>query len=130
MPNTFDVNSLVNLYDSDIEAIRTGPLAWMRSQEGKRVDLESFRKMAMEKFSDIGLRANVKCYDTNEPEVFIFEAEIQERLGKREFDYDRQVHEVQNDLLGLGEGGIIKADAAMAAMARKEAFNGHKGHRH
>lgn len=117
----FDVNSLVNLYDSEIEEIRTGPLAWMRSQSGKRMDLENFRKTAVEKFADIGFRTNVKCFETNENETYIFEAEIQERLGRREFDYDRQIHEVTNNLLELPgqEKGFIKTSDGMEAVKNK-----------
>jgi hypothetical protein len=120
------MNSLVNLYDSDIDRIQRGPLAWMRAQEGKHMDLEDFRKTAVEKFAEIGLRANVKCYDSNVVDVYCFEAEIQERLEKREFDYDRQIHEVVNNLLELPgeEKGFIKTTEGM------EAFKNSHGHKH
>lgn len=124
----FDLNSLVDLYDSDIEAIRVGPLAWMNSKSGTRMNLEEFRKTAVEKFADIGFRTNVKCYDTNEEGTYFFEAEIQERLGKRVFDYDRQVHEVVNNYLQLpdAETGFINTDKAMMEFQRKQAMKGHK----
>jgi hypothetical protein len=124
----FDMNSLVNLYDSDIDRIQRGPLAWMRSQEGKHMDLEDFRKTAVAKFADIGLRTNVKCYETNVSDVYAFEAEIQERLEKRDFDYDRQIHEVVNNYLELPgeEKGFIKTSEGMENALNK---HGH-GHKH
>lgn len=121
----FGLDSLVNLYDSDIDRIHKGPLAWMRAQSGKRMDLEDFRKTAVEKFADIGFRTNVKCYETNEADTYIFEAEIQERLGSKDFDYDRQIHEVVNNFLQLpGEQkGFIKTDEGMEKALKK---HGHK----
>lgn len=122
------LGSLVNLYDSDIDRIHRGPLAWMRAQSGKRMDLEDFRKTAVEKFADIGFRTNVKCYETNEADTYIFEAEIQERLGKKEFDYDRQIHEVVNNYLDLPgeEKGFVKTSEGMEKVMHK---HGH-GHGH
>lgn len=125
-----DLNSLVNLYDSDIDRIHRGPVAWMNSKSGSSMDLEDFRKTAVEKFAEIGFRTNVKCYETNLDGVYAFEAEIQGRLGKQDFDYDRQVHEVVNNYLNLPgeEKGFINTDAALAAAVKKQ--QSHKGHKH
>lgn len=105
-------NPLNDLYDSDIIAIEKGPLAWMREKQRSSMDLEDFRRTAIGKFAEIGIKADVLTYDTTEEGVFAFDIEIQGRLDNRTFDYDRMVHEVTNNILELPDqdGGVIKFD--------------------
>lgn len=122
-------NPLTDLYDSDILAIEKGPLAWMQSQQRMAKDLDNFVRAAKDKFEDIGIRANIKTYDTNEDGTFAFEVEILGRTERRDFDYDRMVHQVTNNILELPDqdGGIIKTDEAMLKAAQKSFRHGH-GH--
>lgn len=115
-------NPLPNLYDSDILAIEKGPMAWMQTQQRSRRHLDDFVRGAKEKFAEIGFNANIKTYDTNEDGTFAFEVEILGRLENRAFDYDRQVHEVTNNILELPDqaGGVIKTDEAMLRVARNQ----------
>lgn len=121
-----EVTSLIDLYDHEVDWIdrRIMP-AIARHQKTSR-DLEAFRREVMERFAEPepvtllndgkgpesryqGLDVRVNVYETNHAGVYWFEFSIQGRMDKgHEFDHDRQVHEVTNDLLGLGDGGVIK----------------------
>lgn len=126
-----NVTSHVDLYDTDILAIEKGPLAYMRSKQFERMDLEDFRKTTQERFEQLGFRVNVKCYDTDQSGVYAFDVEILGRTSQKSFDYDRMTHEVVNNVLALPDqaGGWIDTDKALMDMLKKEREHGKK-HRH
>lgn len=127
---SMNLTSHVELYDSDLLAIERGPLEWMKSKQTTRVDLEGFRRAVVNQFGHIGFRVDVKVFETDQADVYAFDVEIREKLERKEFDYDRMVHEVTRNILELPDqdGGFIKADEALARMAREERFHGKHKH--
>lgn len=120
----------MDLYDTDIIAIEKGPLEWMKSKQFERMDLEDFRRTTKERFEQLGFRVNVKCYDTDQPDVYAFDVEILGRTSQQSFDYDRMTHEVVNNVLALPDqdGGWIDTDKALMDMAKKEREHGKHKH--
>lgn len=124
-----EVSALINLYDSDILRIDQGPLAWMLSRQGIRMNVEEFRRTVVDKFAEIGFIAVIKTYDTTENETYAFDVEIQGRIEPHDFDFDRMVHEVQNNLLDdpdQEKGPISTREAA--AEFRAAHPDAHQGH--
>lgn len=113
---------MIDIYDSDVIAIDQGPMKWMVAKQGTGMDLESFRRGAVEQFAEIGFDATVKCFETDEAGTYAFDVEINGRIDpKFRFDNDRMIHEVVNNLLDDpdAEKGFIKSpDGAEAAAAR------------
>lgn len=104
MPN--EMTSQVEIMDSEILRIEK-VLEALNALQGKGgVNLEAFRKEAIERFAGIGFKIEVKVYTTNEEGVYAFDLEIVDRL-EGQFDPDQQVHEVTNDILGTGDTGVI-----------------------
>lgn len=101
------MSSNIEILDSEIIAIEK-VLKKLQDKQGKGgVNQEAFRKEIIERFAEAGFKVDVKWYTTNVEGVFMPEVSIVDRL-EGQFDPDRMVHEVTNDLLGLGEGGVIK----------------------
>lgn len=100
------VTNHIDLLDSEILEIEKVINA-INAKQKKRVDLEGFRKEIIGRFEEIGLGVGVRAYMTNVEGVVGFEIDIERRIEPKPFDHDRQVNEVVNDLLGLGEGGVI-----------------------
>lgn len=120
-----ELSSNVELYDSDLIAIEKGPLKWIGQRRGQRMNLEDFRRAVVDQFAMVGFVVDVKCYDTNEAEVYAFDVEIRARTEAQTFDYDRMRHEVVNNLLeipGVTKGELIKAPtkAEVQAIVEKE----------
>lgn len=115
-------NSNLNLYDEDIIALEKGPYAWMKQRQGSRMNMEDFRRGAIEKFYDAGFKVNLKVYETDQPEVYAFDVEILDRVQRQDFDYDKQVHQVVNNLLELPDqnGGWINTDEALMRAEREQ----------
>lgn len=114
---SMDLTANLEIHDSEILAIERGPLAWARSRQQSRMDLEDFRQTMVDKFADVGFGVTVKCYDTDVPEVYAFDVEINRRL-RGNFDPDQQVHEVVNNLAEIPEDegkGWIKSDEGLRA---------------
>jgi hypothetical protein len=106
---------VIDLYDSDMVAIDKGPAAWMARHQGSSMNVDAFVRGAEEQFAEIGLDAKVKTYTTTEDGTYGFDVEIRGRLDRgHQFDYDRMVHEVTNNILEDpdAETGFIKVDAA------------------
>lgn len=129
-----EVDSNIELHDSDIIAMEYGPLAWAQQQSGRMLDIDRFTKDVAEQFERIGFQVEVQVWDTNERGVWAFKVLIEKRIGEA-FDPDRQVHEVVSNLLEIpGEGGTIDTGKAMLEMERRQKekrtskgghFNGH-----
>ncbi len=121
----------LNLYDEDIIALEKGPYAWMKQRQGSRMNMEDFRRGAIEKFYDAGFKVNLKVYETDQPEVYAFDVEILDRVQReQQFDFDKQVHQVVNNLLELPDqdGGWIKTDEALMRAEREQRERGRHKH--
>lgn len=108
-----DVNSAVELNDSEILTIERGPLAWMQHHQGRDVPLESFRQECQHRFAEAGFAVDVKTFETDQPGLYGFNVEIVGRTHYgTPFDPDQQVWEVQHDILELPgkQAGAIKTD--------------------
>lgn len=108
------------LHDSDILEMEK-VYRWVVDQQGKRRDMENFRKEVIGRFHEKGFVVNVLTFETDQADVYTFEVEVLRKVEQRAFDYDKQVHEVVNNVLELPDqaGGWIKADAGMKEAARK-----------
>jgi hypothetical protein len=111
---------MIDFYDSEVEKIDKGPLAWMLAHQSTRMSLDAFKRGAEEQFAEVGFDATVKCFETSEPGTYAFDVEINGRLDPDfRFDPDRMVHEVVHDLLGTGESGFLKTPTADARAAAR-----------
>lgn len=76
---------------------------------GRRLDRGQFDSEIQERFGRIGFKVHVLWYETDEPDMIMPEITIVDRTEKvGEFDHDKMFHEVTSDILGLGQGGVIK----------------------
>lgn len=107
-------DDLLNILDSEVAQLGE-VVAWAQEQREKgRTSMESFRKAVVEKFAAVGFRAKVKCYETTEKDTYAFDFEILGRVENKPFDFDRMVHEVRSNVLGLpGDHSVIKTDPAV-----------------
>lgn len=130
-------NSNLNLYDEDILKLEK-VFDWVKQRQHQRMDLEDFRRNAIERFYDAGFKVNVKVYETTENDgqsalegVYAFDFEILDRVNREEqFDFDRQVHQVVNNLLELPDqnGGWINTDEALMRAEREQRERGRHKH--
>lgn len=95
-----EVNSSIELYDSDIAKIGE-VIAALNERKQRSVNLDAFRREAIERFQEAGFSVDVKCYDTNVTGVYAFDMDITGRCEPVLFDHERQRHEVVNDVLGI-----------------------------
>lgn len=112
------VQSMIDLYDSEILAIEKVLDQLNAEDVGKRKQVDSVDHKIEDMFRRIGLKVSVMWYTAADRRgqevdgVFIPEVTIQDRIDRHEFDHDRQVHQVTNDLLELGDKGVIKTTKA------------------
>lgn len=127
---TDDVTKTVDVHDSEIDAIQR-ILETMRQKAAHRVNYDAWQRETIERFAEIGFTVDVRWYETNLDGVLQPEINITGRTNPGfVFDRDRQVHEVTNDYLGLGEGGTIKVDKGMMKSLEEGSFGGEQGHQH
>lgn len=113
-----DVTSqIMDLNDADILKIEQ-VVKILNERQGKVLNLDAFRREAIERFAEAGFKVDVKTYDTNQQGLYAFEIDIQDRY-EGQFDPDQMVHEATNDLLELGTGGVIKSAPIIAQEAHK-----------
>jgi hypothetical protein len=116
-PNAPGLTIRCEVHDSEIVEVE-GVLERLNLavRDGKRVSYDAFQREIVERFQDIGFIAKVAWWTGGTkdgaviPGMLIPEITLTDRIEAKTFDYDRQVHEVTHDLLGLGEGGVIKSD--------------------
>lgn len=108
------------IYDSEILKIET-VLEILNRKVGSSTNLEGFRKEILDRFARIGFVVDVRVYSTNVPGTYSWEIQINDRTDNTAWDPDQMVHEVTNDLLDLGTGGVIKTNTAEEAAKRREA---------
>jgi hypothetical protein len=106
--------SAYEIYDHEIDKIHR-TLEELRRKAESPQNYQSFQDEIKGRFADLGFVVDVKWWDTNVEGVLMPEIEI---TGRTEagfvFDRDQQVHEVTGDMLGLGQGGVIKSSEGMA----------------
>lgn len=128
-----DLSSLIELNDSEIEKVEVAVNALIERQWKHGVNLEAFRREAIERVAEVGFKLNVEVWTTNQEGLYAFDLIIVDRLSG-EFDPDKQVHEVTNDLLGLNEGGVIKTKGGLHLLPGGSHGHGHShgpgGHSH
>jgi hypothetical protein len=109
-----DLTSTIDLTDSDILKVEQ-VIKVINDQQGRRTDMDGFRRQIIDRFHDAGFVVEVKCYTTNQRGLYAFDIEIRDRV-EGEFDPERQVYEATNDILGLDgvNGGVIKSAPLLA----------------
>jgi hypothetical protein len=132
---TGSIDAAIELYDSDIKTIMDGPMEWFNSRTGSWRVIDEVHKGLVEQFEKVGFKVDVEVWTLGEckcsppcrdgehcrhlvpiPEAYQFGVMITGKINRESsFDFDKMVHEVQNNLLDIpGEGGIIKFDEAEA----------------
>lgn len=107
-----DLTSMIELNDSDLLKIEA-VVKILNDRQGKVLNLDAFAREATDRFAEAGFRVTVKTYDTNQQGLYAFDIEINDRY-EGEFDPDQMVYEATNDVLDLGEGGVIKSAPILA----------------
>lgn len=97
---------VLDIHDSEIVEIEKVLKILNERSTGHR-DLEAFNREIKERFAEIGFVVQTKWWETDVADCYRPDIEIVGRTEQKDFDHDRQVHEVVNDVLGLGEGGVI-----------------------
>lgn len=110
--NQSDLTQGFQLYDHEIVAVEKVALK-LRERAGLPRTLDDFDREIRQRYEDIGLVVKVNWWSTNVEGTFMPEVEVVGRTEKHEFDHDEMVHEVTNDLLGLGTEGVIKSDKVL-----------------
>jgi hypothetical protein len=115
--NSNDISKTIDVYDTEVLAIEK-VLATLRERSMGSRNLQSFNDEAQTRFHEIGFLVDIKWFTTDQADVY---APVIDIVGRTEkdfvFDRDQQVHEVTNDVLELGEGGVIKTNKdAMKAL--------------
>jgi hypothetical protein len=100
---------LVNVHDTELLRLEK-VLTALRERQGKRTDLEAFRKEIIERCGEVGFVVDVKTWTTPMEGTFSFEVELIDRCEPKPFDHEQQTWEVREDVLDLGTGGTIKMD--------------------
>lgn len=105
---------LFNLLDSEVDQIHMVLDAMRRKYEGSAHNYETFSREAEDRFGKLGFTVSVKWYEYSvegaRQEGAMPEIEITGRTAPKAFDHDQMVHEVTNDILGLGDKGVITTD--------------------
>ena len=131
MPGYDDMTKGIDVLDSEIIDIQqTLERLTERARVSRRYD--DFDREIKERFAEIGFVVDVLWYETNLADTKMPEVVIKGRTEAKVFDRDRMTHEVTNDLLGLGEGGVIKTDKDKVSQMMDGSYKGNaKGvHKH
>ena len=120
------MTSQVDLMDTEILRVEKVTQALNQRQGKMGTNLEAFRKEIIERFADIGFKVDVKVYTTDQEGLYAFDIDITDRLAGQ-FDPDRQVHDVTNDILELGDSGVINTQQTASGL---HLLHGGKGHSH
>lgn len=98
------------ILDSEVLQIeQTLEVLKRRVENGRRVDRGQFDSEIVDRFGKIGFTVAVNWYETDVQDMIMPEITITGRTEKTEgFDHDKMFHEVTSDILGLGQGGVIK----------------------
>lgn len=116
-PNAPGLTANMEILDSEVEKMRIIVTA-IENKYGERANYFDMEQEIKDRFRKIGFIVAVGWWmmehaDSGKPVegLLMPEITIRDRTeGGYEFDHDRQVHEVTNDLLNLGTKGVIKSD--------------------
>ena len=122
-PAADDLTKGIDLYDSEIIKIEKVMMI-LRNRSTSARNYEDFSREIKERFQDIGLVVDVVWYETNVTGVLMPEIVVKARTEAKVFDRDQMTHEVTSDLLGLGEGGVIKTDKEKVAQMMDGSYKG------
>ena len=98
-------DDLIEPYDSEIPKIER-VLAELSRKVGTRQDHQAFRREAEERFAEIGFVVSVLLVP-GEDAVLYPKISITGRITKTEFDPEKMAWEVQHDVLGIDEPGVV-----------------------
>jgi hypothetical protein len=137
MPDSFggfagsdDLTKTMDVHDSEINLIHQ-VLTILRERAAKSHNYDSFQAEIIDRFARIGFVVDVRWYETNQPGVLMPEINISGRTDDHfVFDRDRQTKEVTNDVLGLGEGGVLKVDKDIMKALEEGTYKGTSDHQH
>ena len=131
MAGTDDLTKTMDVHDSEINMIHE-ILNILRRRSASVRNYDDFQREIIERFGQIGFVVDVRWYETDQPGVLMPEINISNRTEKGfHFDRDKQVHEVTNDILGLGEKGTIKVDKEMMKSLEDGSYKSDQsGHKH
>lgn len=115
--NHLEITRNFELYDTEVLAMEK-VVERIRLRLQSRVDRSAIGREVRERFNDIGLVVNVSWgIPVDQVENFKFKpdecvpvlmVDLIGRTHKLEWDPNQQVHQVTNDVLDLGDGGVIK----------------------
>lgn len=124
-----DITTQIDVYDSEIPGMECALKRWEKDWgSGRAVNLENARKALIEMMAEtrrnctqgpggseeehrhLGYVVDVLIWSTNVEGVIIPEVVIKDRVERLDDDPDRMVYEVTNDILSLGEGGVISTN--------------------
>jgi hypothetical protein len=125
-----DLTSLVDLYDSD--GLKIAPVVQRLNQHVFTItDFDAFREEVINRFGEIGYNVDViwdevyefrsggKSVEVREPTIQIT-SRVDPEAG---FDFDRQVHEVTHDILGVDEPGKITEKGTLKSVDKPVGFS-------
>lgn len=112
---------MTEINDYEIEKLEK-VINWAKGQQQSRRDIDQFTKDIREKINAVGFECEVKVYDTEDPEVYVFDIEINGRVGGSVFDPDRMVHEVTSNYLELPgqQTGFVPSKDYLDKLAQRE----------
>ncbi len=110
------INAEVDLYDSEVIAVRGVIEALNQTRHTKATTVEGWRREIIQRFEDVGLKVRVTLHEIEEVEVgtgvspgqIMTSITIVGRLDEMkvgDFDHDRKGHEVRSNILGLDQPG-------------------------
>jgi hypothetical protein len=98
-----------DLYDSEVIQVEKVLQRLMQRSESRR-DYDAFDREIRQRFEEIGFVVKISWWSTTMDDVYSPKIEVVGRTEKHEFDHDQMVHEVTNDILDIGQGGVIKSE--------------------
>lgn len=112
------------IYEHEIDRIQD-VLSKLNEKTGRYgVDRDAWDREAQDRFAGIGFKVSILWHYTNIENCYLPEITMYDRTEPITWDPDRQVHEVTNDYLGLGEGGVIKTKSGLHVVSHHR----HGGH--
>lgn len=129
------MSDMLDILDSEMKEV-LGVLALLRARaSAKKHNYKDFEREIKGRFAEIGFLVEVSWYEFGMedqvgavPGAAMPEVTITGRTERKEFDRDRQVHEVTSNVLGLPaeDAGVIKTDPDTL----KRFLGGQGGHGH
>lgn len=102
------------LLDSEVLKIGT-VMAELQKKRHRAVNIEGFRKEAIERFAEAGFEINFMIHDGMDGQL-IPEIEIVGRTEDKKFDFDQMVREVTADIANTGQSGVINTKGGFSGL--------------